>query len=93
MDTPRSEQNALLAALDRDTKLAVARAYRARRQLGESDYPAYVAAREVFRARVPGAADADAGRAVRLIIASAAQMAPKWFWKGVGGGATQSHPP
>lgn len=80
MNTPTPAQHALLAALDRDTKLAVARAYRARRQLGETDYPAYLAAFEAFRARVPGATDADAGQAVRLTIARAAQVAPEWFW-------------
>jgi hypothetical protein len=66
-----SARHALLASIGRETKLAVARAYRTRRQLGESDHPAYLAALEAFHA--------DAGQAVRLIIARAAQVAPEWF--------------
>jgi hypothetical protein len=44
--TPTRMQHALLASLDRDTKLAIARAYRARRQVGESNHPAVQAALE-----------------------------------------------
>jgi hypothetical protein len=66
--TPTRMQHALLASLDRDTKLAVARAYRARRQLGESNHPAVQAALEAFRAVV-------------LIIARALQQVPEWFWR------------
>jgi hypothetical protein len=82
--TPTLEQHAVLASLDRETKLAVARAYRARRQLGESNSPAMLAAIEAFRAARPGASDVEASRAVVLIIARAAQTAPRWFWRDVG---------
>jgi hypothetical protein len=53
INTPTPAQYTLLAALDGDTKLVVARPYRADRQLGESDYPAYLLALEVFQAAVP----------------------------------------
>ena len=82
--TPSLEQHAFLAGLDRETKLAVARAYRARRQLGEGDYPAMMAALEAFRAAKPAASDAEARQAVVLIVARASQQAPGWFWRGVG---------
>jgi hypothetical protein len=82
----------LLTALDRETKLAVARAYCPRRQVGESNYPAIVAAIEVFRAARPDASDIEASRAVVLIAARAAQMALKWFWCR-GGDAIAAAPP
>jgi hypothetical protein len=85
MNTPMAAQHALLASIDRETKLAVARAYRARRQRGELDHLAYLAALEAFHAARPGTPNADAGQAVRLIIARAAQVAPEWFWRGVAG--------
>lgn len=82
--TPSLAQHALLASIDRDTKIAVARAYRARRQLGESNRPVMVAAIEAFREARPGASDAEASQAAVLIIARAAQTAPAWLWKDVG---------
>jgi hypothetical protein len=77
--------HALLASIDRDTKIAVARTYRARRQLGESHHPAHLAAVEAFRSARPGISDDEASQAVVLIVARAAQDAPGWFWRGVGG--------
>jgi hypothetical protein len=82
---PTLAQHAFLASIDRETKLAVARAYRARRQLGESHYPAHLAAVEAFRAAKPDASDDEASQAAILIIARASQPVPEWFWRGVGG--------
>jgi hypothetical protein len=78
-------QHAFLASIDRETKLAVARAYRARRQLGESHHPAHLVAVEAFRFARPGASDDEAMQPAVLIVARAAQVAPEWLWRGVGG--------
>jgi hypothetical protein len=76
-------QHAFLATIDRETKLAIARAYRARRQLGESHHPAHIAAVEAYCAARPGASDDEASQAAVLIIARAAQTAPGWLWRDV----------
>jgi hypothetical protein len=80
---PSLAQHAFLASIDRDTKLAVGRAYRARRQLGESHHPAHLAAVEAFRTAPPSASDAEAMQAAVLIVARAAQEAAGWLWKGI----------
>jgi hypothetical protein len=78
-------QHAFIAALDRKTTLAVARAYRACRQRGGNHDKAMLAAIEAYHAAQPDASDADARHAAILIIAGAAREAPGWFWHGVGG--------
>jgi hypothetical protein len=61
------------------------RAYRARRQLGDSNHPAVQAALEAFRAAKPGVSDVEVSQAVVLIIARASQQVRGWFWRGVDG--------
>lgn len=80
-----SMQHACLAALDRKTTLAVARAYRACRQRGDDHHSAMLAAIEAYNAMHRDTLEADARHAAILIIAGAAREAPGWFWHGVGG--------
>lgn len=68
---------------NRDLYAAVATAYRDRRQAGDLDHPATMAAKAVYIERT---GDTDgAARAVARIIAWAAENHTEWFWKGVGG--------
>jgi hypothetical protein len=61
---------------------AVAIAYRARRQEGTSDGPAYEAVAELH-GRAPDLTDQAAREAVSLIIGRAASEAQAWFWRGI----------
>ena len=57
-------------------------AYRAVRQLGEKDLPAYYSAREAYRRHQPN--DADEARNISAIISTASKKDPKRLWRGVG---------
>jgi hypothetical protein len=78
---PPQSLRAAIARLDCDTLRAVAIAYRAQRQAGASDGPAYEAAVAELRGRAPNMADLEAREAVSLIIAQAATEAQAWFWR------------
>jgi hypothetical protein len=84
--TPPPFLNAAIARLDRDTLRAVAIAYRAQRQAGASDGPAYEAAVAELHSRAPDLTDQTAREAVSLIIARAATEAQRWFWRGTNHG-------
>jgi hypothetical protein len=77
------EQHAAIARLAPPTFWSVADAYRARRQLGEKDHPAALAALEAFRATMPDVPEVEARATVRLIIVRAARDRPGWFWYNV----------
>ena len=62
----------------RDTIIA----YRAFRQSGEKDLPAYYSAREAYRRHQPN--DPDEARNISAIISTASKKDPKWLWRGVG---------
>ena len=64
----------------RDTSIA----YRAFRQSGEKDLPAYNSAREAYRRHQPN--DPDEARNISAIISTASKKNPQWVWKGVGSG-------
>jgi hypothetical protein len=87
--TRRASQRAAIARLDRDTLRAVAMAYRAQRQEGASDGPAYEAAVAELYSRAPDLTDQEAREAASLIIARAATEAQRGFW----GGTNHGWPP
>ena len=62
----------------RDTIIA----YRAVRQSGEKDLPAYYSAREAYRRHQPN--HPDEVRNISAIISTASKKAPEWLWRGVG---------
>ena len=64
----------------RDTIIA----YRAVRQSGEKDLPAYYSAREAYRRHQPN--DPDEARNISAIISTVSTKDPKWLWEGVGNG-------
>jgi hypothetical protein len=78
--TPSPSHRAAVARLDRDTLQVVAIGYRAQRQGGASDHPAYEAAVADLHSRAPDLPAQEACEAVSLIIARAAAEAP--FWRG-----------
>jgi hypothetical protein len=80
--TPPPSLRATIAQLDRDTLRAVAMAYRAQRQAGASDAPAYEAAVAELHGRAPDLTDRAAREAASLIIARAATEGQRWFWRG-----------
>jgi hypothetical protein len=84
--TPPPALCAAIARLDRDTLRAVAIVYRARRQEGTCDSPAYEAAVAELHGRAPDLTDRTAREAVSLIIARAATEAQAWFWRGTNHG-------
>jgi len=84
--TTSSHERTAVARLDRDTLRAVALAYRARRQEGTSDGPAYEAAVAELHSRAPGLPDRAGREAVSLIITRAATEAQAWFWRGTNHG-------
>jgi len=84
--TASSSQRNIIARVDRDTLRAVALAYRARRQGGASDGPAYEVAVAELHSRTPDLPDREARAAVSLIIARAATEAQAWFWRDMGHG-------
>ena len=56
--------------------------YRAVRQSGEKDLPAYYSAREAYRRHQLN--DLDEARNISAIISTASKKDPKWLWRGVG---------
>ena len=60
--------------------------YRAVRQQGGTDLPAYNAALNMFRERHSETPDGEARDWVSHLIADASQRFPEWFWDGVGVG-------
>jgi hypothetical protein len=84
--TAPASQRAAVARLDRDTLRAVAMLYRAQRQAGASDGPAYEEAVAELRSRIPDLSDQEAREAVSLIIARAATEGQRWFWRGTNHG-------
>ena len=73
--TPTPETN---TECFRDTIIA----YRAVRQSGEKDLPAYYSAREAYRRHQPN--DPDEARNISAIISTASKKNHQWVWKGVG---------
>jgi hypothetical protein len=61
-------QHAFLAALDRQTTLAVARAYRACRQQGSDHHAAMLAAIEAYHAAQPHASETDARHGAGVVL-------------------------
>ena len=66
-----------------DPTLTVAAAYRAVRQQGDGDLPAYNAALDAFCDRHPETNDDEARERVGQIIFDASNRVPEWFWEGV----------
>ena len=54
---------------------------RSARQVGEMDYPGFMAAMRLYEGHQPG--DSEASRWVGLMIHVATERATEWFWKGV----------
>jgi hypothetical protein len=86
--TPPPALCAAIARLDRDTLRAVAIVYRAGRQQGASDGPAYEAAVAELHSRAPDLNDQTTRQAVSLVITRAATEAQAWFWRGTNHGWT-----
>lgn len=69
--------------VDPDLYRAVAIAYRERRQAGDLDHPAFLAARKVYIEKTGD--EAGAADAVPRIIHWVSENYTKWFWTDVGG--------
>ncbi len=66
---------------EQETLHAVALAYRVRRQIGHSDYQAFVAAMRAYRHHHPDEPPDRAVVVVRRMIAAAVNTDPAWFWR------------
>jgi len=82
MVSDTANDDRILKELDDKAKWRVARAYRLRRQGGDSDGPARTAAIDVLQELFPDQTRGDLSVIAGSIIAHAAKYHSPWFWDG-----------